>query len=440
MSNDVKKKVLLLDFAQETNSGDDVMQRAIIELCGKNMDSDFSITSYFGVNEFFYAKGEFKGYRNDYSLSAHGGFYPTLFLKPVGGLLKGISASRNILRLFYASWFLMIISLLRVKVPLFIVKFFLTSAQIVALEEYRSSDLIIWNGRNFRGSEGFSEALKIFELCANPMLCMLLGKPIVCVGSSVWTLNSPISRYLMRWVVKHSKSFIVREKSSYHYIKEDLFLDEGCKSLQYMPDLSFYFLNKIVTQKKYEFSDKFTGVVAITLVGRREFSDDKIHKNYIKAISDLIEYICRLNYKIRVIPQVTYGLESYDEELECIMNQNCDADIEVISGVLSTEGLLMEYLYSDVLVASRMHSAIFASSVGTPVSAISYDSGAKWAILDDLGIDRSLIVSVNDITSSLLIENFDKARLLGKLQGTVHRVELLSDEIEIVFKKLADML
>ena len=436
MNNPVKKKILLLDFAQETNSGDDIMQRAIIELCKKNFEGEFSIASYFGVNEFSYARGEFTGYKKDYSLDTSGGVYPTVFLKPLGGVLRRLQPGKNVIRVVYALWFLVIIALLRMKFPMSITELLLSRDQKQALNKYRSSDVIIWNGRNFRGKGRFAEALKIFELCANPILCMLLEKPVVCVGSSVWTLNSSISRYLIRWVVRNSKLFLAREKSSFNYIKEKVFVMEGCESLEYMPDLSFYSLNEVIKRKGLKCSSESKGVVALTLVGRREFPSDEVHQRYLKAISDLINHISLLNYKIRVVPQVTYSLEPYEQELQSIIRQSADANIEVIEDSLGTEGLLVEYLSADVLVASRMHSAIFASSGGTPIAAVSYDSGAKWAILDDLGVDSTMIIPANDVSSSALIENFDKAVSLGKLDESKNRTGYLASEIDRVFEEL----
>ncbi|WP_054343111.1 polysaccharide pyruvyl transferase family protein [Neptunomonas antarctica] len=436
MSNLVKKKLLLLDFAQETNSGDDIMQRSIIELCERHLEGELSITSYFGTNEFSYAKREFRGYREDYSLDTSGGVYPTVFLKPIDGLLGRLKPTKNILRVMYVMWFCVILMLLRMGVPLIITKFLLSKSQRQAFKKYLSADIVVWNGRNFRGKGRFSEALKIFELCVNPLICMFLKKPVICVGSSVWTLNSSISRYLIRLVVRNSKLFLVREKSTLRYINECVLGGNSCKSLQYMPDLSFYSLNKVITQKELNSVSESRRVVALTLVGRREFLNDEVHLRYLKAISDLINHITHLNYKIRVIPQVTYSLEPYEQELQSIISQNVDADIEVVQSYLGTEELLNEYISADVLVASRMHSAIFASSVGTPIIAISYDSGAKWAILDDLGVDSEMILSADCVSSSALIENFNKAILLGKLNDSKNLTQQLAAQIDRVFYEL----
>ena len=77
--------------------------------------------------------------------------------------------------------------------------------------------------------------------------------------------------------------------------------------------------------------------------------------------------------------------------------------ITIIQGEPKVRDLLGIYAQLDFLVATRMHSAIFASVVQTPLIAISYDDGGKWSILEELGYS-DFIIPYSKVSSSSLIE------------------------------------
>jgi polysaccharide pyruvyl transferase WcaK-like protein len=81
-------------------------------------------------------------------------------------------------------------------------------------------------------------------------------------------------------------------------------------------------------------------------------------------------------------------------------------NITVIKDNLNENELLREYAALDMLVGTRMHSAIFAAAVNTPFVAIANDSGAKWNIIEDLGYTDYLI-NYRDITPQILIDKIN---------------------------------
>lgn len=76
--------------------------------------------------------------------------------------------------------------------------------------------------------------------------------------------------------------------------------------------------------------------------------------------------------------------------------------------------LLKIYNNMDYVLAMRMHSAIFSVMVNTPFVAISYDYGAKWDILGDMGL-RQYICPINELNVDWLekkVDNIEEQRLI----------------------------
>lgn len=418
-------KVVLLDVAQQSNAGDDIMQVALISLIRKYISRDITPMAYFGGNEFKDVESEFSGYKEKYNLNVVSGFAPTFYKnRKKNKIFQTLTRFFNLFKMFSV---------------LFLMKFglgklLMSRKEKESYESILTSDMIIWNGRNFRGGNGkLSEFLKVVELCFNPLVCIALKKPIYCVGSSVWPLKCSISRVLMKYIIHNSNIFYVRENKSFDYCKSVLNINTD--KLKQMYDLSFYELNNILIQNPELSHDKDSRTIAITLVGRREFSSENTYKKYLNAYMNFVAYAHKHNYKVKVIPQVTFDLEPYNDVVEQIKLNNPNANIEVVEEKLDILGLIKEYCNSRALVASRMHSAIFASSAGIPVTAVSYDSGGKWAILNDIGVNSELVVDSESVNSETLIKNFEKLISIF-VPCTREHLSILALGSEEVFKEI----
>jgi len=434
--DDQKKKplsVLLLDFAQQSNSGDDVMQRALIKLTNSKVSKNIVTTSYFGSNEFDMVKHEFSSYQDKFGLEVVGGFFTTNYKNRADG--KVISILRRAISILSL---LVVLVAIKLNILKFFSKIFLNNHQISALKNYIDADIVIWNGRNFRGNTGsgqVSEFMKVFELCGNPLVCMFLGKPVYCVGASVWPMKGRLSKYLMGYVSTCAKRFWLREQRSFKYMQE--IVGQNSTDIAQMPDLSFYELNDIFNLQPSLKPVNTSSIVALTLVGKKEINNSRLHRNYIDAFSELVSFISEKGFEIRVIPQVTYDEEPYESELMEIIKRNPKAKIVVVDKKLDTEGLLYEYCNANVLVASRMHSAIFAVSAGLPVTAVCYDCGAKWGILDDIMVPHNLILTASSLTSEKLINNFEKILVNSSRLRLDDELSYFSKECEKVFDEIS---
>ncbi|WP_415900107.1 polysaccharide pyruvyl transferase family protein [Neptuniibacter sp. QD48_11] len=394
------KNILILDVAQQGNSGDDIMQQTLVDLTKKYGCVEPKLMTYFGSNEFEIAKSEFTFYEHELDVSVIHGVASTHVLSSQTSVFLLFKRLLSVLNVF--------LFCLLVKVGLGKVysKIFMNDMQRHAINEILNAHLIIWNGRNFRGSDrgGMRETLKVAELCLNPLVCMVLNKKMVNLGSSVWKLKSFFSKWILSKLIHSCETFYVRENTSLEYLVRE-FPSHIAGKVKYMPDLSLYTLSK--SRPKFVITDKDSKTVGLTLVGCLEIGDKDKFQYYLNTLSKVVSYLGKLNYKIVVVPQVTYSREPYSDALNFLQINNPEVDIKELETDGKIETLLACYSNLDFLIASRMHSAIFALSVDTPVYAIAYDVGAKWSILNEIGLMEEHLTSPETLNFSRVIEFID---------------------------------
>ena len=389
-------KVVILDAAQQGNSGDDIMQRALIELCQEHLSTDIKVLSYFGANEFTCAETEFSFYKENFGIEVSPGVASTHVFSNKS---KQVLLIARFLSVFNILAFCILSS---VKLGWLHRLAFMTKKQREVLADIEAADIIVWNGRNFRGSSsgGIREALKVAELCLNPLICGALKKDMVNFGSSVWELKSGVSRYFLSKVVSKCRKFYVREKTTQAYL-EKILPAQLMKAVVYTPDLSFYVLQRL--RANYPAPKRDNNLIALTIVGRRELESEEVYQHYLASLSKLVSSLTARGIRLVVVPQVTYSREPYQRELDYLRSQNPSADIQEYSLDGSVESLLECYSKVSCLIASRMHSAIYALSIDTPVYAIAYDAGAKWSILETLNHPRSLLSSAATVDAENVV-------------------------------------
>lgn len=398
-----KRSVVLLDFASEKNRGDAAMQVSILELARKHFsDCNISVLTIFGTNQFPDALGEFD--HTNKLLHEHSFF---------GGLIKtheNISDKYTVsgfaqksLKLLFIFKGLFLITLLFCKVPKSVTNFFLNKKEKKSFEVLDTCDFVIWNGRNIRSYKPSRELFDLFPLVFHPLICIALNKPMVCVGTSVWKLENGFASAIVGYVFTKCKLVTARESFSFDYVNK---ISNKVNLIQ-LPDLSLYTLSQINYTKnsfdKYSFKSKNKRIFALTIVGTREIFDFEKRQIYIKKLRQIIDFYINKEYYLVITPQVIFGPEDNSDVTLEVLNQIPTENYTHITESMSVNDLVEVYRQCDFLVASRMHSAIFALSAGVPVVSLAYDFGAKWDILVDIGLPREFIVDIDDLRSSSLI-------------------------------------
>jgi len=415
MGNAEPDKILLLDFVSEQNRGDAAIQIGLVELTRMYFPNATLVAiAEIGANQEQWLTEHYE-YTLKRKVPVCGGLWHTSY--PLGKrqndrrshslpLLKFV---RNILSLMINVCLLVAIAM-RIFRPLLCK--FLPRALRETLRHFYEADLVIWRGRNFRSrKEVLKEIYHTFKLVYSPLVCIMIGKPVACVGASVWPLRSPISRFLLKLVFKRCFVVTLRDKPSFDILRK--LLSGDASKLALLPDLSFAALKDLsrlcaVRCRGPEVEKTSYKRLGVTIVDWRE-AGTAARERYVKAMRQILSYVLSdPNTEVFVVPQVTKAWESplsVLEEIVAVFPAETKGRLHVIEGSLDIEKLLALYQTMDALVATRMHSAVFALSVGTPVLAVCYDVGPKWDILDQLGI-KEYIVNYGD----------DEARVLSKFK------------------------
>jgi polysaccharide pyruvyl transferase WcaK-like protein len=370
-------EILLLDLWSERNRGDAAMQVALVRLVRERLPgSRITAMAAFGANEWPALRGEFdeSGPLVDDFV---GGIRPWL----LGPFESGPLSFRLVRKLVSAGYAFIALWML-VLWPIFgraaWLDAFLPGSTRRSIAALRSADLVLWNCRNLRGDSTATEPYQIWGRTYNALTAILFRKPVACIGASIWPLRHPLSRAMARAVLGRCIFVSVRDRSSYDYALS-LLRGRPCV-LRLLPDLSLFLLARSTTGARQLPSELLT--MGLTVVDYRK-SGEKARREYITALRGYLrEFLGRDETTVVLIPQVTTAWQS-TAGLEADLLRGLDpARIRREDGHPTVRQLTAIYGSVDFLIATRMHSAIFALTQGTPVVTIPYVAGGKWGILD----------------------------------------------------------
>ena len=171
------------------------------------------------------------------------------------------------------------------------------------------SDLIIWNGRNFRNRKGIGEFYDI--LCFTYLIFYILiftKKKILFYGLSIWKLNLNFTELLVKLFLKNKRiETWSREDFSHKYLNSLQIENYRCM------DLSFSNLLNL-KQNSHKILRKDYGLILT------DWKEDgmETYNNYVKSISSFINELPEES-KIYVVPQVFPQWESYIPLLDDII-------------------------------------------------------------------------------------------------------------------------
>ncbi len=245
--------------------------------------------------------------------------------------------------------------------------------------------------------------------------------PVVLINSTIQENNEEIMEYL-----KLFDLVFVREGASFKELE-----NYGLFS-KIVPDMSFY--------TEYDLSNKnetsgigFTDSVYLHVSKELfDLSTAKKHKflpaltNIKIRINDYSSIISSLRYNVlkfcRGIYRLMGGGLRYEYERQFYYLNKYSGYINAISSV-------------DFLIVARFHSLCFALKTMTPFYAIKSNSHKIDAMLDDIGIGRKRIKSVNDIKASkdkneMQFDAKEKSLILNYVKDAPKRIENMFVEIK----------
>lgn len=396
--------IMILDACSDKNAGDAAMQLALRDLIADSAPgSHVLVAARFGCNQGGAALKELESFTGSPNVAIMAGDFPT-FVHFKAEEARASALRRKLGKAWAAASILPLLLALSVgAMPLARLLARWQGKNIVAKAE--NSDFIIWNGRNFRRIDGLRGLFKLVELVANPAFAATTTTPKSMYGVSFWPVKTALARAIVRGVMRHYDRIYVRETESLRLAKEI-----GLTNAALMPDLSFYHLTKLHERKPRPAGNlsERPAQAALTLVAQRELNRVLDQNDYIQMIAATVAHLkARYGLKVVIARQVTYGPELEDKMIARV--QEACGPLEVLPAPRCIDDLLDVYAQSRILLATRMHSAIFAMSCGTPVVTLPYDWKGKWQILADLGLPAPCMIPLSEAEATKIIAGVDTA-------------------------------
>lgn len=410
-------KITLLDYCSEKNRGDAAIQQAIIRHIKKNKSGDLelNIITVFGNNEQDKMLPHF-----DHSLQEGvrllGGIKPTFYSKKLFGHANILFTEvMNFAGVFFAYAYILMIYL---GFPHEFIKILLTNKNVNTFEVINNSDLIFLKGRNYRSrNHRVLEIIRTASQLYNGFMASALDKKIILVGGSFWQLSDGFSKSLIIRLLRKCELIGVRESFSEKLIRE-LLPSKMIEKIRLIPDLGFSafevnFLDNL-REKKHSRHRNLIKVGVVLMSWKTD--GENIYKNYLFSVRNFILTQINLGAMIFFIPQVEKEWESDDEAANAILAKLTSTqrrNVVCLKKDLMINDLISIYNNMDFVLTTRMHAAIFSVLTGTPTISISYDSGAKWETLTDIGF-KQFVCPISEVSSE--------------------RLELMSSDLRIKFK------
>jgi polysaccharide pyruvyl transferase WcaK-like protein len=392
------ENVLLMHFSSDKNRGDAAIQMGLIQLVRERLPhATVTVMSGYGSNQWPHLKGELDQ-TAELADAVVGGIRPT-FVTFESRLLR-VAWVRKTLNLVTAAGGVCMLPVWRLLAAAPALDTLLPGQLRRSVRALRAADLVIWKGLNFRSSAAWREPYEIWRLAYNPIVALIFRKPVACVGASVWPLEHPVARFLIRHVMGRTSFTSLREADS--YANACAYLSGMPAKLELLPDLSLAVLARpgieAIATRRLPSEPSRIGITVVDWPGAGRVARDRYIESLLGFLSHFLE---RSGTQAVLIPQAVVAMQE-TTSLEQILRRDLPpGKFEVLPGTPRVSDLLPLYGQIDLLVATRMHSAIFALCQGTPVVAIPYDAGGKWGILDMMGA-RDLAVPFEGASTELL--------------------------------------
>jgi colanic acid/amylovoran biosynthesis protein len=276
---------------------------------------------------------------------------------------------------------------------------------------YISADLVVGcPGNQFLSMGRFGWPIIVSATAV--YLAILFKKPLYVMPQSLGPFKRSWERWLMKWLYSSARLVFLRDGVSYKLAQE---LGLPLDRLIHVPDPAFIAETAskqvCVSLPNIPAIDTSRDYIGVTVIRKllKTLKGEEIEKYHIGLADALMYMIRKYDTKIVFFPQVTGPTEIEDDRIAAKQVRDRMEDlgdqVYIMEESLSASALRAFYKQIDVMIASRLHSGIFALSVGTPTLFIGYLTKTR-GILEDLGMQEWLIE----------LDNFDEGELIQKLE------------------------
>jgi len=440
LNNQKPINIFITNVWSDKNKGDAAINISVIKMLRKIFpDANICVCSSFGANEISFAIRENYLTISENIQSFVGGLFPTFHGTHIDSSQSNVILAnvrkmlRTLLSLIVATVTLIAACLRVVRVISLIMPF----AFRKTLEKFLETDIVIVETDNISETSPIFGPYFIFKKIYLALLGVLLKKPVVFVGISIWQLKNTLSRLILKFIFNRSLFITVREPISYANVKK-LIADR--KKIFLIPDFTFCFYNEKYARKKYprHLDKPHIGLAFV------KWQDEKTYTNYLLAMIQLIKYILnKLRGLIFIVPQITYPPETPTREISYVLNfLGNPKDCLVIQKEMNVEKLLELYSEMDFVIGAPIHAVIFSMITGTPALAIEYEKGPKHLGIMKMLSSEDCLLTIDNITPTKLIDKFkncwiNRFKLHKEILSKTMQIYKQTYKYEILFRTLA---
>ena len=282
------------------------------------------------------------------------------------------------------------------------------------LNEIESADLIVALGGNYLYSH------KSFY---NHLLILFYGKfikkkKIILLSHSIGPFTDFVSTISAKLILNNVDAVVFREKLSCEYVSEKI---SKRRDYKISGDAAFLFHPWRNIEKVRE-----PKVIAISI--RKWFlKSPHLFNNYVETMIQIIHSLIQKKYRIFLIPFSYIG--TYENDLEvCNLvlkkipdnNENQVSILNIKDLNPSDIGDKMKEMNIDILIATRLHSAILASIYNIPSIIISYQHFKAFGIGKQIGLE-DYVIKISDV-------NYN--RIMTMLNDLLENINIVKSELE----------
>lgn len=263
------------------------------------------------------------------------------------------------------------------SVPL-VHKLFLNGTELKDLLEYKTADLIVSSGGTYL-VENYSLAARVFDY----EISLYFDRPLVFFTQSLGPFNDATNRNALRPIFNNAIAILVRDQQSLRHLQQ---LGVETAHVHLAADAAFALsdIEALESAKKVDVRSSVQKLqVAISVREWRHFkgveSSEGMNR-YREALRALTEHLVD-KYKARItFVSTCQGMPEYwtddskvAQSIVAALSENTRKCVSVDTSFHDPRVLAQKLKDYDLVIATRMHMAILALSVGTPVIPIAYE-------------------------------------------------------------------
>jgi len=260
----------------------------------------------------------------------------------------------------------------------------------------KQADLVVSKGGSFLYANGSIRGFFFLWRMLMPLIwAILLKRPTMVLGQSVGPFKGALSYGLARWVLRRCTYVYVREKFSEAILKE---MDVA--HVQVLPDMAFMLEGgaapkKNSSKKAAQNASDTEKVLGVTL---RHLSSDPAEQAEVeeKIARVLTGFLKKHKWRVYLIPQVI-GPDTWQddravqERVLALMSPAYRKYVKIARDDFSVAQLCETYGQCALMLATRLHSSIFAATQGTPAVVLEYQQKKAKGTYDLLGRGDSVV-------------------------------------------------